>query len=71
MADNIKIVFAPGSLDEFDGTQEDLDKMVQQIKDFVESGEIPLNATILSGDDLSEDFLHEIFFENTDKRTLH
>ena len=35
-----KIVFAPGSFDNFDGTQEELDAMIQEIYRLVESGEL-------------------------------
>lgn len=43
MTNKMKIVFAPGSLDEFDGTQEDLDNLVQGIRNFIESEEFQLN----------------------------
>jgi hypothetical protein len=36
----IEIVFAPGCFDQFDGTQEELDELIQQIKDMAESGEL-------------------------------
>ncbi len=35
----VKIVFAPGSLDEFDGTQEELDAMLAELTQRVEAGE--------------------------------
>ena len=39
----IKVVFAPGSLDNFEGTQEELDELVAQIKDILSDG-IPDDA---------------------------
>lgn len=39
----IKVVFAPGSLDTFEGTQEELDELVAQIKDMLADG-IPDDA---------------------------
>jgi hypothetical protein len=36
----IKIVFAEGCFDEFEGTQEELDALIQDIKGMVESGEL-------------------------------
>jgi len=34
----LKVVFAEGSLNEFDGTQEELDAFVAEIKDMVANG---------------------------------
>ena len=36
----IEIIFAPGCFDNFEGTQEELDEMIQQIKDMADSGEL-------------------------------
>jgi len=36
----IEIVFAPGCFDHFEGTQEELEELIQQIKDMAESGEL-------------------------------
>lgn len=35
-----KIVFAPGCFDNFEGTQEELDKMVAEIYELVENGKL-------------------------------
>jgi hypothetical protein len=35
----LKIVFAPGCFDDFDGTQEELDQLIDEINDLVESGD--------------------------------
>jgi hypothetical protein len=34
----VKVVFAKGSMDEFDGTQEELDALVAEIKEMVTNG---------------------------------
>lgn len=36
----IKLVFAPGCFDNFDGTQEELDSLIEEIKRIAESGEL-------------------------------
>ena len=36
----IEIVFAPGSFDDFEGTQEELDTMVEEIQAMAKSGEL-------------------------------
>jgi hypothetical protein len=36
----IEVIFAPGCFDGFEGTQEELDEFIQQIKDMAESGEL-------------------------------
>ena len=34
----LKVVFAEGSMDDFDGTQEELDALVAEIKEMVKNG---------------------------------
>jgi hypothetical protein len=50
-----EIIFAPGCFDSFEGTQEELDEMIAEIKRMAESGELFEQATALDLDDLSED----------------
>lgn len=38
--EGIKVVFAPGCFDNFEGTQEELDEFVAEINRMVETGEI-------------------------------
>jgi hypothetical protein len=38
MTKNIKLTFAPGCFDNFEGTQEELDAMIKEIKDKAEDG---------------------------------
>jgi hypothetical protein len=36
----LKLVFAPGCFDDFEGTQEELEEMIEHIKQAFESGEL-------------------------------
>ena len=54
----IEIVFAPGCFDSFDGTQEELDEMIEQIKKMAESGELFEKSTLVELDDI-EDLIDE------------
>lgn len=47
----IKIEFAPGSFDHFDGTQEELDQLIAEIERQAESGELEANSIALDDDD--------------------
>jgi len=40
MTKKIKIEFAPGAFDSFDGTQEELNKLIAEIHRMAESGEL-------------------------------
>lgn len=51
----LKIVFAPGCFDTFEGTQEELDEFVAEINDLVQSGEIFEKSTPVDFDSLSDD----------------
>jgi len=51
----LKIEFAPGCFDSFEGTQEELDALIEQIKSMFASGEAVENARMLNIDDLDED----------------
>jgi len=51
----IKIEFAPGAFDTFDGTQEELDELVAEIKRMFESGEIMEKSTPVDFDALVEE----------------
>ena len=46
----MKIVFAEGCFDDFEGTQEELDELVAHIQELAESGELFEKATPLDGD---------------------
>ena len=51
----LKLEFAPGCFDSFEGTQEELDEMVAEIHRMFESGEMEANAVPVDIDELMED----------------
>jgi len=52
----IKIEFAPGAFDQFDGTQEELDALVAELERMAESGELEENSVALDDwDDLDDE----------------
>ena len=53
----IKISFAPGCFDSFEGTQEELDELIAEITAMAESGEMFIKAMPANADDLSEEEL--------------
>jgi len=65
----IKIEFAPGCFDNFDGTQEELDEFLAEIARMVESGEFFEDA--ISIEDLDEIEIDNIIVEHTENRKLH
>ena len=74
----IKVIFAPGAFDDFDGTQEELDAMVVEIQRLAESGEIeelsqPIDENILDEEPEFRDVLEEAIASlvQSDSRTLH
>lgn len=67
----LKVEFAPGCFDNFDGTQEELDGLIAHIKEMFASGEAQLKAIPLDFEDMDEEDL-EIFeklAEQEDKAT--
>jgi hypothetical protein len=64
MSENkLKVVFAPGCFDEFDGTQEELDELVTEINRMVESGEIFEKSEPLNLDEILDEMSEEDIFE--------
>ena len=59
----MKIEFAPGCFDQFDGTQEELDELIAKIQEMADSGELVENSISLEDalDELTEEELEEIF----------
>ena len=52
----MRIEFAPGAFDTFDGTQEELDALVAELERMAESGELEENSVALEDwDDLDEE----------------
>lgn len=68
----LKIKFVPGSFDDFDGTQEELDELVAELKEFFNSEEFLealQNAPLIDEDD---DDLSEYFAEKLNgNHTIH
>ena len=58
--DEIKITFAPGCFDQFDGTQEELDEFLAILKEMVESGELLENSKEIDIDDLDDNERNQI-----------
>lgn len=65
----LKIEFAPGCFDGFEGTQEELDGLIAQIKEMFASGEAQINARKLDFDDLTDEDIDllEKFSEQEDR----
>lgn len=76
----LKVVFAPGCFDDFDGTQEELDELIKSIHKMAESNELQENMEKVNFDDLpdhvveklqnlldSEDF-DDVIKDNTESR---
>ena len=51
----IKIEFAPGAFDSFEGTQEELDELIAEITRMAESGELAEQARSVDLDELLEE----------------
>ena len=46
-----KIVFAPGAFDQFDGTQEELDEFIAELKRMAETGELEEQSVSLDDEE--------------------
>ena len=51
----IRIEFAPGAFDDFDGTQEELDALMAELERMAESGELAANSVALDDWDELDD----------------
>lgn len=51
----LKVVFAPGCFDNFDGTQEELDEMMAEIHRMIETGEMFEQSTQVDMETLLEE----------------
>lgn len=77
MENKLKIVFAPGCFDSFDGTQEELDELMQTIIDQVESGNFEITTELSGEDDLEDDEIDlsmdndALFMVNPPTRVIH
>lgn len=57
---SMKIVFAEGCFDDFDGTQEELDELVTQLTEMAESGELLDNSTPIEFEELGYNSAEEL-----------
>jgi hypothetical protein len=55
----IKIEFAPGAFDSFDGTQEELDALIAEIERMAQSGELQEHSILLDEDDIFDNISEE------------
>ena len=74
---DLKIVFAPGCFDSFEGSQEELDELIAEIQKMISSGELfenstPLDMETLAEEDpeLAEKLLTSLEGDTAGKRTL-
>jgi hypothetical protein len=51
----MKLEFAPGCFDSFEGTQEELEELIAEITAMFESGELEENAELIDIDELREE----------------
>lgn len=71
----LKIVFAPGSFDDFEGTQEELDALIEDITKEIRKAEA--DGTLFEGDMIDLEEFEEMFEDderihvNPQKRVLH
>ena len=63
----MKIEFAPGAFDTFDGTQEELDALVAELTRMAESGELEENSVDLADWDDLDDEDRDIIAEALEK----
>ena len=66
----MKLEFAPGCFDGFEGSQEELDAFIAELQRQIESGEFMENATPVDFDELDEDTLEalDVQIGNTPRR---
>ena len=50
----LKVTFAPGCFDNFEGTQEELNAFIKEIEEMIETGELMEESTELSEEDWDE-----------------
>ena len=65
-----KVLFTPGSLDQFDGTQEDLDRLVEEVQRLAESGQLFNDSNTVDIEELSEDLQYMLLQHHFDKSKL-
>ena len=70
--EDLKLVFAPGCFDSFEGTQEELDALMAEIQSLFDSGEMLEQGTLVDYDDLSDEDLETVnrLVDDSDPRQL-
>jgi hypothetical protein len=70
--EELKVVFAPGCFDTFEGTQEELDELMAEIGRLITTGEFFDKSEAIDIDELSDEELREFAedFGQADKRNL-
>lgn len=58
--ENLKVIFAPGCFDTFEGTQEELDELMAEIGRLITTGDLFDKSEAIDIDELSEEELREI-----------
>jgi len=56
---HIKIEFAPGAFDQFDGTQQELDEFIAELHRMAESGELEEHSQSLDDDEAWQELTEE------------
>jgi hypothetical protein len=59
----LELVFAPGCFDSFEGTQEELDELVQEIQRMFDSGEFMEKSEPVDLDELDDEILEALVSE--------
>jgi hypothetical protein len=67
----MKIVFAEGCFDDFDGTQEELDELVKQLSEMATSGELLDNSILIDEFPEIDDEVLELLPMLTSGNTRH
>lgn len=65
----VKVTFAPGAFDTFDGTQEELEELMAEIIRIAESGELMEQGELIDFDELDEETADEIYQQMTNTST--
>jgi phosphoribosylanthranilate isomerase len=65
-----KVIFTPGSFDQFEGTPEDLDKLVEEVQRLAESGVLFDDSNIVDIENLSEELQFTLLQHHFDKSKL-
>lgn len=71
MTNQIKVEFAPGCFDNFEGTQEELDSLINTINELAQSGKLFEETNIINLDELTEEEEEQLQIVSSAPRRLH